>query len=103
MPSGIINSIIASWSVFHYQLQKITSNKRHGMSKNIVITPVYCLVTVLGWLLVAPAAFSQNPTTRQQDFVYKSVKGHDIRATIYFPELQGEYPVVIYFHEGSFL
>ena len=73
------------------------------MSKNIVITPVYCLVTVLGWLLVAPAAFSQNPTTRQQDFVYKSVKGHDIRATIYFPELQGEYPVVIYFHEGSFL
>ena len=72
MPSGIINSIIASWSVFHYQLQKITSNKRHGISKNIVITPVYCLVTALGWLLVAPAAFSQNPTTRQQDFVYKS-------------------------------
>ena len=72
------------------------------MSKNIVIIPWHCLVTALGWLLIVPAAFSQNPTTRQQDFIYKSVDGHDIRATIYLPEPQGAYPVLIYFHGGSF-
>ncbi len=33
------------------------------MSKNIVITPWHCLATALGWLLIVPAAFSQNPTT----------------------------------------
>ena len=72
------------------------------MSKNIVITPWHCLVTALGWLLIVPAAFSQNPTTRQQDFIYKSVDGHDIRVTIYLPEPQGAYPFLIYFHGGSF-
>lgn len=73
------------------------------MFKNNIITSLCFLATALGGIFVAAAAFPQNPTTRQQDFIYKSVGGHAIRATIHLPESQGEYPVLIYFHGGSFI
>lgn len=50
-------------------------------------------------------AFSQEKAHKKQDFVYKSVKGHDIMATIYLPDLEAgeKVPALIYFHGGGFM
>lgn len=58
-------------------------------------------------LLAATAsiAFSQEKVHEKQDFVYKSVKEHDIMATIYLPDIQQDekVPALIYFHGGGFM
>ena len=69
------------------------------MSKNIVITPWHCLVTALGWLLIVPAAFSQNPTTGFHLQIGRRTR-HSRNPLS--SRTEGAYPVLIYFHGGSF-
>jgi acetyl esterase/lipase len=57
-------------------------------------------------VLIAPViAYSQNIEYEKHDFVYKSVDGHDIMASIYLPdiELNEKTPALIYFHGGGFI
>lgn len=39
----------------------------------------------------------------QQEFVYKTVNGHAIKASIYLPTTKGPHPVLIYYHGGGFV
>ncbi|MDR2914542.1 MAG: alpha/beta hydrolase [Tannerella sp.] len=62
------------------------------------------LILLTGLLLINYAdAFSQSVQCQKQEFVYKSVKGHDIKATIFLPASKEKLPVVIYFHGGGFI
>lgn len=47
--------------------------------------------------------FPQSVQYEKQEFVYKSVKGHPIKANIFLPASEGKYPVLIYFHGGGFI
>jgi acetyl esterase/lipase len=60
---------------------------------------------IVGALLIPAALFSQDFRSEKYDFVYKSINGHDIMATIYLPdfELNEEIPALIYFHGGGFM
>ncbi|MBX3240951.1 MAG: alpha/beta hydrolase [Chitinophagaceae bacterium] len=42
-------------------------------------------------------------TQTEQDFVYKIIKGHEIKATVFYPEHKEKLPVAIYFHGGGFM
>ena len=61
---------------------------------------------LVGSILIAPIlAYSQNIKYEKHDFVYKSIKGHNIMATIYLPDidLNEKVPALIYFHGGGFM
>ena len=62
----------------------------------------YILLTALAFIIYI-VAFSQDMPNEKQEFVYKSVDGHDIMATIYLPKSNEKTPVVIYFHGGGFM
>jgi acetyl esterase/lipase len=47
--------------------------------------------------------FSQDALSEKQEFVYKTVKGHDIKANIFLPASKAKLPVVVYFHGGGFI
>ena len=56
------------------------------------------------WALIASVvSFAQESSNKEFDFIYKSVEGHDIEATIYLPESNKRIPLVIYFHGGGFV
>ncbi len=61
------------------------------------------LLPVCAFFLSTTVAFSQETRPEKQDFVYKTVDGHDILATIYLPESAEKVPVVVYFHGGGFI
>ena len=48
-------------------------------------------------------AFSRNVQYEKQEFVYKTVKGHAIKANIFLPVSQEKHPVLVYFHGGGFM
>lgn len=54
-------------------------------------------------LIASTAAFSQEVRQEKHDFVYKTVEGHDIMATVYLPASKEKCPVVVYFHGGGFM
>jgi len=57
-----------------------------------------------GWLLFCLMfAFSQDAMSKKHDFIYKSINGHDIMATIYLPDSDKKVPVFIYYHGGGFI
>lgn len=57
-----------------------------------------------GWALIGfLTTFSQNQQDKKHDFVYKSVNGHNIMATIYLPDTDEDPPVLVYFHGGGFM
>jgi acetyl esterase/lipase len=47
--------------------------------------------------------YSQNTKSEKYEFVYKTVKGHDIKANIFLPDSKEKCPVVVYFHGGGFV
>ncbi len=47
------------------------------------------------------SGISQN--IKKQGFIYKSVRGHDIKANIFIPSSKGKHPVLVYFHGGGFI
>jgi acetyl esterase/lipase len=62
------------------------------------------LLLLTGLTLIHPVfAFSQNVQCEKQEFVYKSVKGHDIKASIFLPVSKEKHPVLVYFHGGGFV
>jgi Esterase/lipase len=64
------------------------------------------LLFIVVWMLFSPVSlFSQDTKSDKCDFVYKSINGHDIMATIYLPdfELNEKLPALIYFHGGGFI
>ncbi len=54
-------------------------------------------------LLFSVCTFSQNIQCEEQEFVYKSVKGYDIKANIFLPDSKERHPVLVYFHGGGFI
>jgi acetyl esterase/lipase len=48
-------------------------------------------------------AFSQNESIEKYEFVYKTIKNHEIKANIFLPASSGLHPVVVYFHGGGFI
>lgn len=55
-------------------------------------------------LITSTVAFSQEVVQREKhDFVYKTVEGHNIMATIYLPVSKEKLLVVMYFHGGGFM
>jgi acetyl esterase/lipase len=55
----------------------------------------------LAMLLIFPV-FSQQ-LFEKHVFVYKIVKGHEIKANIFLPNTNQKHPVVVYFHGGGFV
>jgi len=49
------------------------------------------------------SVFSQSFQGEKKEFVYKSVKGHDIKANIFLPVSNEKHPVLVYFHGGGFI
>lgn len=47
--------------------------------------------------------FSQQQLHEKHVFVYKIVKGHEIKANIFLPNTNQKHPVVVYFHGGGFV
>jgi acetyl esterase/lipase len=60
------------------------------------------LLIVLFTLYSLPI-FSQNTSSVKKVFVYKTVKGHNIKANIFLPDSKKRCPVLIYFHGGGFI
>lgn len=58
---------------------------------------------VIGAFVCSFTAFAQKGKTEKQDFVYKTVNGHDIMASVYLPASKEKVPVLIYFHGGGFM
>ncbi|NDV83673.1 alpha/beta hydrolase [Bacteroides sp. 51] len=56
-------------------------------------------------LLLIPyiCVFSQSVQLKKQEFVYKTVKGHEIKANVFLPNSGEKHPVLIYFHGGGFI
>lgn len=62
------------------------------------------LLLLTGLLLIPYGnVFSQTVPYEKQEFVYKTVKGHDIKATIYLPDSKEKHPILVYFHGGGFI
>lgn len=55
------------------------------------------------FILLPSLTFSQNPRGEKYEFVYKTVEGHEIKASIFVPASNGPHPVVVYFHGGGFI
>ena len=47
--------------------------------------------------------FSQQQLHEKHVFVYKIVKGHEIKANIFLPNTNQKHPLVVYFHGGGFV
>jgi len=60
------------------------------------------LLTILG-LISYENILSQSVPSKKYEFIYKSVKGHDIKANIFLPDSKEKHPVLIYFHGGGFI
>lgn len=60
------------------------------------------LIFGLLWLF-SIQIFSQEIGLKKTVFVYKTVKGHEIKANIFLPDSKGLHPVLIYFHGGGFI
>jgi len=60
-------------------------------------------------LLIGLTIISSEPilcqieVNERREFAYKSVKGHDIMATIFLPSSKEKHPVFVYFHGGGFI
>lgn len=54
-------------------------------------------------LICCCSVFSQSVPGEKQEFVYKSVKGHAIKANIFLPVSNEKHPVLVYFHGGGFI
>jgi len=55
------------------------------------------------FMFVVYFIFPQNVSPEKKVFVYKTVKGHDIKASVYLPKTKEKHPVVVYFHGGGFV
>ena len=60
------------------------------------------LLTVL-LLILSTCVFPQSGQPEKQTFVYKTVKGHDIKANIFLSNSKEKHPVLVYFHGGGFI
>ncbi|NQU86952.1 MAG: alpha/beta hydrolase [Mariniphaga sp.] len=54
-------------------------------------------------MLFCTSTYSQTVFPEKQEFVYKTVDGHNIKANIFLPNYIGFHPVLIYFHGGGFI
>lgn len=62
------------------------------------------LIFLIGLIFFLPfLSRTQNISVEKQEFVYKTVEGHEIKANIFLPVSQGLHPVVVYFHGGGFI
>ena len=61
----------------------------------------FCIIGLI--LLFSIQLFSQENTNQKKVFTYKTIAGHEIKANIFLPEIEGPHPVVIYFHGGGFI
>lgn len=59
---------------------------------------------LIGFIVSFPLmSFCQNKPGEKHEFVYKTVKKHEIKANIFLPASKGLHPVVVYFHGGGFI
>jgi len=54
-------------------------------------------------MILSENCFSQQQSYEKHVFVYKVVKGHEIKANIFLPDSKQKFPVVVYFHGGGFI
>ena len=47
--------------------------------------------------------FTLNDSPIKKIFVYKTVEGHEIKANIFLPNINGMHPVIVFFHGGGFI
>ena len=64
--------------------------------KNIILAIIFAVI-------FASSAFSQQQLYEEHVFVYKVVKGHEIKANIFIPKTRHKHAVVVYFHGGGFI
>lgn len=55
------------------------------------------------FLVLAFSALAALAAPTKQEFVYKTVGGHDLLATVYLPEARRDVPVFVFFHGGGFI
>ena len=60
------------------------------------------ILTVLSIILLSPLS-SKVISSEKQVFVYKTVKGHEIKANIFLPEKKDKCPMLVFFHGGGFM
>jgi len=53
-------------------------------------------------MIISFQTFSQTDNSDKKIFIYKTVKGHEIKANIFLPKSDDIHPVVIFFHGGFF-
>lgn len=71
--------------------------------KHTFSPPIFSLVFVSLIFLLSSFCISQNKSGEKHEFVYKTVKSHEIKANIFLPASPGLHPVVVYFHGGGFI
>lgn len=61
------------------------------------------ILAIIVLMIFFGTAFSQQQSYEKHVFVYKTVKGHEIKANIFLPNTKQKHPVVVYFHGGGFI
>ena len=71
--------------------------------KHIYSPPIFILASLSLFVLFTAFSFSINTLDEKHDFVYKTVKGHEIKTNIFLSASPVIHPLVVHFRGGGFI